>query len=225
MYKLYKKAFDECMATISEQPKSDEGGPANPLLINPHNNYSSSDLKVMYFGQETNGYEGAYSESKGIDHLLDVYDGFVNKRGCYAYRGQFWNGVKHFQLAFKGIHSNSEFVWNNIVKVGKDWSKGCPSEKVLMWQKPWSNIIPQEVKILSPDVVIFFTGPNYDHLIKNTFTDVNFEPVGDFSIRQLAKINSENLPCNTYRTYHPGYLWRIGFHKVKDAIIDNINKI
>jgi hypothetical protein len=218
LYKLYEEAFNICMSNIDSVPESKDGGPANPLLIQPSKEYFKSDYKVMYVGQETNGYEGPYRDSKGVSHLLNVYDLFANKGGCFKRGGQFWNAVKAFQMKFSENNSNTEFVWNNIVKIGKDWSKGIPPRTVLDWQAPWFDLFRKELEILNPDRVIFFTGPNYDNMIKKAFTDATFIEVEGFKPRELALVKSKDLPNRTYRTYHPGFLYRFGFNRVLNVI-------
>ena len=216
---IYRQAFCQCMETVNTVPTSRNGGPANPLLVSPPEDYFGSGLRIMYFGQETNGYEGSYEGSRGIDHLLGVYKRFTTENnGFPRYGGQFWNAIKHFQGRFHVRDASTRYVWNNLIKIGKDHSKGRPSTKIMEWQFPWIDVVKKEVDILDPHVVIFFSGPNYDSLLKRTFEDATFEPVLGFELRKLAKVKSKYLPDNSFRTYHPGYLYRHGFYDVPGAI-------
>jgi hypothetical protein len=96
---------------------------------------------------------------------------------------------------------------------------------VLSWQEPWIDVIKKEISVFEPDVVIFFTGPNYDDIMKDVFGPLALSPVhDDFSVRQLARVESESLPTLSFRTYHPNYLWRFGFQGVHDAILQPINR-
>ena len=208
---IYEQAFAQSLANYQDVPTSADGGPANPLLISPPENYESSKFKVMFFGQETNGWEGAFKESDGVLPLLGVYDEFVNKGVCRSYGGHFWHAVLRFIAEFTKIDPSTSFTWNNIVKIGKDWSKGTPPDSVIKWQENWFQVIREEVRILSPDVIIFFTGPNYDRFIENVFGPFTLEKIGDHSVRQLARVGSLSLPSTTFRTYHPNFLFRNGF--------------
>lgn len=114
-------------------------------------------------------------------------------------------------------------MWNNINKFGKDSGKGKPDHAVLDDELCFYNIIREEIKIINPDVCLFLTGPNYDGYIKRKFTAVQFCRLSSFDSRQVAKIESVDLPINTYRTYHPGYGNRISelYDKILEAIVDD----
>ena len=219
----YNVAFEDCMASIESVPNSENGGPANPHLISPPVEYKDSNLKVLYVGQETNGWEGAYKKSKGTDHLLKVYDDFANGGKAFKRGGQFWNAIKFFQNKFLELDSSSQFVWSNLIKVGKDHNKGRPCNTVLDWQKPWDPILKKEIFTFKPDVAIFFSGPNYDGLIKKHFPDIEFIPIGDYNIRELCGLKSKSLPRDSFRTYHPGYLYRFGLYGVHESILKTLN--
>lgn len=218
---LYETALKQCRDTVHLTPESAAGGPTNPLVIAPPKDYAESGLKIMYFGQETNGWEGSFRDGVDLDALLHLYDGFSNNGGGFKYGGQFWNALRSFQASFKEYRSDSIFIWNNLVKIGKDWSKGIPPAEVLSWQEPWFEVIRREVDLLRPDVVIFLSGPNYDWVIEHIFGKVDLSSVEDYSTRQLARVHSHLLPSRSFRTYHPGYLWRFDFHGVRDAIMVN----
>jgi hypothetical protein len=226
---VYQTAYKICMKNIANIPGSAQGGPANPLLLKPKESYFNSSFKVMFIGQETNGWENSFKDSKGVQHLLEVYDSFANDGITLKHNGQFTNAIKAFKSKFLEYSPDAEFVWSNIIKIGKDWDKGTPQKEILEWQEPWNDVQRQEMQILNPDTVIFLTGPNYDRYIRHVYEDVIISEVEGFTIRELAKVQSKHLPDNTYRTYHPGYLYRFGFYRVQDAIFNfikqNNNKI
>jgi hypothetical protein len=220
----YTNTFQSCLSTLAKVVASGEARPTNPLLIRPPEGYAQSKLKAMYFGQETNGWEGGYEENKGVEHLLGIYDEFANKGRGFRYGGQFWNALKSFQQAFLKVEPTSAFLWNNIIKVGKYSEKNRPSEDIILWQDPWFAVTREEMKTFVPNVVIFLTGPNYDDMIRRTFGEFQISSVNGFNTRKLARINSGLLPHNTFRTYHPGYLYRVGFDKVRDEIIKGLQR-
>jgi len=160
--KTYDAALQHCRDTLGTMPSGDKGGPTNPMVIQPPHDYEQSKLKVMYVGQETNGWEGDFEPTLSIDRLLEVYDKFANGGGGFKYGGHFWNAIKHFQSCMAGIEQSTRFTSNNLVKIGKAWGKGRPPRQVLDWQESWFQIVKQEVQLLKPDVVIFFSGPDYD---------------------------------------------------------------
>jgi hypothetical protein len=217
---IYRKHFSECSRTINQIISSGAEPPTDPLLISPPLGYYDSDFKIMYFGQEVNCWEGPFHESKGVDHLLEVYDRFANNGGGFRYGGQFWNALKQLNESFSKLHTSLSFTYNNIIKIGKHEAKGLPSEPLLIWQKTWFQVIREEVRILTPDLIVFFTGPDYDKFLQEAFGPIEFTQVGARSTRQLSRVRARGLPVNTFRTYHPNYLWRHDFCSYERDIID-----
>ena len=217
---IYRKHFSECSKTITQVISNVTEPAADPLLISPPTKYLDSDFKIMYFGQEANGWAGSFHDSKGVDHLLDVYDKFANNVGGPAYGGPFWNAIKRLNQSFSKLHVLPAFTYNNIIKIGKHRAKGLPSEPLLRWQKTWFQVIREEVRILTPDLIVFFTGPRYDKFLQEAFGPLEFFQVGARGIRQLSRVRALGLPANTFRTYHPNYLWRHDFYSYEKDIID-----
>lgn len=171
---IYREHFSECSKTINGIISSGAEPPTNPLLISPPLGYYDSDFKIMYFGQETNCWEGPFPDPKGVDHLLEVYDRFANNGGGFRYGGQFWNALKQFNESFSKLHTSPSFTYNNIIKIGKHGSKGLPSEPLLRWQKTWFQVVREEVRILTPDLIIFFIGPRYMRFLEEAFGPIEF---------------------------------------------------
>lgn len=199
---------------------------ANPLLIDVPKSYFDADCKVMIFGQETNGWEGAFPHKKGVAHILKTYSDFYNSDHCYSYGGQFWNGVSKFRDAMaeklRPSGKTLSIVWNNLIKIGKAEGKGAPSEDALLWGDKWFDVISHEMEVLKPNIVVFFTGPNYDKYISRIFNGATFECIADRNERQLARVKSSMLPVDSIRTYHPNYLWRNDFYGYLNDIIGAI---
>lgn len=225
-YKMnYEKTYADIVETAQQFVDMDNARPTNPLLINPPQGYSKSKLKVMIFGQETNGWCGGYEENKGVDYLLDTYKEFTNDCEGASYGGCFWNGVRSYIRSFRNLDDSASILWNNVVKVGKYSGKGCPSPEILTWQDAWFTAVLEEVGILKPDVVIFLSGPNYDHLIHRIFTDLTFKDIKGFSPRQFARLSSQYLPALSFRTYHPNYSYRAKqFDTCQTYIVDEVRK-
>jgi len=201
--------------------------PTNPLLLDVPSAYLQAECRVMIFGQETNDWEKRFPHNDGVRHILNSYKNFYLENLCYSYGGQFFNGVSQLKRALTDRLSRSynsiEFLWNNVVKIGRMEKKGTPSETVLEWEDNWFDVVRFEVQVLKPDIVIFFSGPNYDKFLRRIFNDISFTNVNQRDQRQLAYIKSENLPKNTIRTYHPNYLWRRGFYNYLSEIVDAID--
>ena len=201
--------------------------PTNLLCLSISDEYLSSEIKLMVFGQETNGWEGAYSHADTFNNDIDrenwlkgIYDGFFTSKYCFSYASQFWNGVSKLVNTIEDRTEKSVgLLWNNIVKIGKEGDKGCPEDSILDWQKPALDFIIEEIKTAQPDIVIFFTGPNYDDRLQAVFSDIQFKSSPTRSTRELSIVASDNLPLRSIRTYHPNFLWRNDFSGYLDDIL------
>jgi hypothetical protein len=200
-----------------------EPGPTNPLLlrIDKEDEWLSADLRIMIFGQETNDWEK--QPDKSMEHLYGVYDRFFNKGECWSYGGAFWRGVSRFTdiLAKKFPDRQTRYVWNNIVKVGKCEEKGRPPINIQEAEDEYFHVIPDEVKILKPNIILFLTGPKYDDAIRKNFGELEYAGIPPYTERQLAKIS---IPETDFagRTYHPNYLWRNDINAYFNAIVNEI---
>lgn len=220
---LYEAELRRCMGTLDNVPDSAHGGPAHPMLIHVPEGYLESKMRVMVFGQETNGWEDTLSDKKDVTFLQGVYRGFLEKG--LRHRGPYLNAVKSFQRLLSGLEPSCQIVLNNVIKIGKAWNKGRPPDSVIEWQNRWfTHVIKEELELLKPHLVIFLCGPNYDPFIKRVFPqEVTFQPLNTRDVRQLARVVSPgHLPVNAFRTYHPNYGYRHGFTKIQAEIMSEV---
>jgi hypothetical protein len=197
-----------------------------PLLMYCwEDDYLKSDYKILFIGKEPNGHIGWYSDE--IDILLDWYKDF---RLCKKEGSGFtniWKGMYYVNNKLNQFSNNSpNFLWTNV-------SKCCKDGKNINWEQHKKfvekfDVLVEEIKIVNPDVVVFFTGPSYDDKIKIQFKeDVQFKKVmNDVPSREFAQLINPNLPFHTYRLYHPDYsLWRDTSKKIHiDVMIEKIKK-
>jgi hypothetical protein len=235
MYSLlidrYQKEWGASISSFTLTSFNEEY-PTNPLLLDVPSSYFDADLKIMIFGQETNDWEGLFPHSIGMNYLLENYRDFYSSDYCYSYGGQFWNGVSKFKNMLieklKPSGKTISVVWNNLIKigkarVGKEEAKGQPNEAILKWEDNWFDVVLFEMRKLKPDVVIFFSGPDYDEYIKRIFRDASFENLNERNTRQLARVKSAWLPIDSIRTYHPHYLSFNGIDDYLGEIVRAIN--
>jgi hypothetical protein len=212
---LYRDKFVELGNSLNEYNElintRDSNSPnkaTNPLLLKVDNSWESSDLKIMIFGQENNIWAGECGNggvfSNKVEEVIDIYGQFYLKDKMYSC--PFWNEFRRIRDSFSG--RNVSVAWNNIVKIGRI-GIGCIPEIHSLTVKHF-NVIPQELEILKPDILIFLTGPNYDLKIQDTLGKYIIRPVDEFTSRQMGILEFEknyNLK-KCIRTYHPGYLYR-----------------
>jgi hypothetical protein len=208
--------------------------PAYPLLLKiDEDRYQEADLKIMIFGQETNSWEHKVSdklvpleESESIientvNVFMNHYSCFLseklNKRGIDS---PFWIANKKIFNGLKG--KKFEILWNNVYKIGnKLTDQNRPHSTIRELENNYFDVIAEEIKILKPNVLVFFTGPNYETRVQKKFKIISTQGLSaSVSNEALAKLTLEN-GITSYRTYHPNYLQQ----KKKDylkLIIDEI---
>ena len=150
-------------------------------------------------------YQGA------VDAVAQGYIDFAFARYEPAnYRSPFWRAFRHLLSRAKSDGSG-DVLWTNLFRCSIDGGSviyGCQPaevEAILTFQ---GGLLRQEIRLLQPTTVLFFTGPLYDAALQSEFPGAEFVPLGDYLPRQLARIVAPDLPRATFRTYHPGYLAR-----------------
>ncbi|MTI20906.1 hypothetical protein E1176_07725 [Fulvivirga sp. RKSG066] len=225
---LYKNAYGKLVEPLRQKNSllGYRDKATNPLLIQVDNNYEKADMKIMIFGQETNSWLSEINRGVfcgEIQPVLECYKSFFLSGNCFKYGGSFWNGIKRFKSNLKSEYPNIQFswIWNNIVKVGK-CEKGYPYATHSLTDTLF-DVTREEIKILKPDLFIFFTGPNYDSEIRKFLGEFESVVISKFGTRQLSKISNSVLK-NAYRTYHPNYLWRKGIHSYLSPILMDLRE-
>lgn len=224
--RLYHSRWDVLSNAIPERR-----GMSKPLLAAVPPEYEMAKIRLLIIGKETNGWGSwdEWSESAGdhVDWLRNEYTEFGRGRDT---RGKLYNSP--FFQAARGLQSllnpGCEFMWLNLFvcsqKRGDKW--GLP-EKSIAEELRKVSFLREEVRILKPAAVIFFTGsgPNDKGAYDFTITHERYFPGAEFSYHPgrlwsvIENAVSLGLPEKTVRTYHPGFLWR---NKERRLAIDEI---
>jgi hypothetical protein len=153
LYYLYEKYWSNLIKIRDNHQSSD------PLLISAIPEYVSSVKKLMIIGQQTHGWE----VGENIQQLMDGYNNFKVGKNYNHKSSPFW--TTQYDL-YERLNPTSEkygFIWNNLLKVDLNKNRSSQLEEELGKEFP---VLIEEIRILKPDVVVFFTGPNYDNRIK-----------------------------------------------------------
>lgn len=188
--------------------------------------WTDADLKVMVFGQEPLNWpmpildDGSQVQS---DDFVELYQRFYSDN----YKGQYFltdsdNHLaknKFFSMGFNGIMSGIKdfvlgeqysdkkvaYLWNNISKLSVGGRKGVDSG-IHNLEKEYFHVIPQEIEILKPDVLIFLTGPGqnkyYGYIRENFTVNGSPKPLAGNDVDAVAKLDIEGISL-AYKTYHP----------------------
>jgi hypothetical protein len=217
--------INEMLQSFNEDDPEDlENLATHPLLIKTDDEYAKADLKVMFFGQETNEWNGVFEEYADLESVLAVYENFYLKKGYEQYGKPFWNFIRNL----KSTQSTKKigYIWNNVLKIGKSES-GTPQQGLIKYTIDYFNVIPQEIEILKPNVLLFLSGHTYDDHIRKTIGNFSIVPIEGFSTNELCILKFDNISVDlAIRTYHPGYLQRLGERRmnITETIVNLIEK-
>ncbi|MFZ5823514.1 MAG: PGN_0703 family putative restriction endonuclease [Bacillota bacterium] len=213
---LYDQHLDALIALLARHKET-----SYPHLIQVPAPYLAAPRKVVIVGQQTYGWEAdgmpprervAEVKPTLIDVQQKLYSDFF-PAGIPA-RSPFWRAFQQVQAALAPGPIDS-CLWAELVKVDHEGQR--PPEAVDADWFEHFNVLAAELRILEPDVVIFFTGPYYDQRIVESFPGARLEPVLE-SKGAIVRIIHPDLPLHTYRTYHPAYLNRTNWQVVDDLI-------
>lgn len=177
--------------------------PTNPLLLSHQDcaSYESADIRVMIVGQESNDWEGDFYND--MDKISAVYHDFYPGYK-FAYRGFFKNHFNKFLglLEQKFPDKKISCFWNNVVKVGKSNDKGTPPEYLLELEQKYFSVLKEEIEIVKPNVILFFSGHAYDKYILHHIPELIKEDIGCFNFDELQLFKIKNVDF-AFRTPHP----------------------
>ncbi len=182
-----------------------------PILMHCwEQHYDDAKFKILFIGQEPNKWiERAWDE---IEEPLKRYEEFALARETKDVT-TIWRAI--FEIN-KMLNPNSEntqnFLWTDVSKYST-WEGKKINDSDFKFINKRFNVLQEEIKIIDPSVIIFFSGPDYDQWIKDQFKgNITFDEhlLQDIPKRELSivRLDSEKqlLPVHTYRTYHPGFL-------------------
>lgn len=99
---------------------------------------------------------------------------------------------------------NPAFLWNNLIKLDENKRRLSPEIEDIVFAL--FNVIPGEIEILSPDMVVFFIGPRYEKRLMKIFPNLSFERVASIPSEAIWRCLHPQLPQRSFWTYHPRYL-------------------
>ncbi|MCM3175862.1 MULTISPECIES: hypothetical protein [Paenibacillus] len=220
-----KAAYDERwyrLMELMEQLDSDDLAKlSNPFLVKVLPAYRKAKRKVLFVGQETNGWDPFQTtlqtfanddkeiqREKIVKFLQWMYEDLRYHRK-YDHT-PFWKGMRRLYRVISPGVGDDGFLHTELVRF--DYANTRPPHAIESLLQQEYNVLPMEISALAPDVVIFLTGPYYDNRLIETFSRVGnideslrFESIEDIGANVLSRVVHSTLPYHTYRTYHPNY--------------------
>lgn len=200
---------------------------SNPFLIDAVYSYWKASVKVLFVGKETCGW-GKYIDTvqrEPQEAIYDLQNDYIQFRQERRWaHTPFWRASKIIYDRLNPNGPKDGYMTSNLIKLDQFNTRPSPEvEEIICTNFP---LLAYEIKALSPDVVIFFTGPYYDERLKNTYVGAVLDTIDDLPLNLLSRIKHEKLPYHSYRTYHPGYSLRGRKAKASkfDPVVDAIAK-
>lgn len=203
-----------------------------PLLLNVPEAWELSTKRILVVGQETLGwgfkageyYAWPYESILSFDDFLNVensVEALIHGYVCFEfarhqpdnYNSPFWRAYRQVRELIKEDvdGNNTAVLWTNLFRMSLDGGsvvKNGTESEVAQISAYIKNILLNEISILKPNSVIFFTGPDYNQALLNEFDQCEFNPFGNYDVSQTSYVKHPCLPKRSIRTYHPGYLAR-----------------
>jgi hypothetical protein len=163
-----------------------------PLLLEP-TAYFRQPTKLLIVGQETGGWHCNFDN---IDAQLDAYRKFNLGE---TWPGPFWNVTRKVE-SLLGIERCS-CAWTNLNRFDHD---GEPPTGAVSDALPVLDfLVREEIKVLQPDVCLFYTNRKYDNRLRALFPGVTFWDISGLPSSHFAQLSHPELPTLTIRTPHP----------------------
>lgn len=237
----YYECWNRLILAIEQLDRQDLEHLSNPFLVTALPAYRKANKKVLFVGQETNGWDSfkttldtfrSHDEEvrrkNSIDFLQWMYEDLrYHRRFDHT---AFWKGMRRLYQAFSPGEGDDGFLHTELVRF--DYANKRPPHEIEDLLQREYNILPMEISALSPDIVLFLTGPDYDDRLRETYQSVgglgkplSFESVKDFSANALSRVVHPKLPYHTYRTYHPNYSLHYNEKSVFKPIEDALQKL
>lgn len=183
--------------------------------------YTKADVKVMIFGQEPH----RWAKTEDLGDTQRTYERFFEEKYVVTDQGGFWShdeiaaGNHFFRWGCNAIMvgiveqilkpsyptKRVAMLWNNISKLST--LEGGPVDPdIHEIECQYFHVIPQEMDILKPDIVVFLTGPGenayYRYILENFHLTGEPVTVGNIPAHDLVKLPLEGVKL-AYKTYHP----------------------
>ena len=216
LQRLYEKHWETLIASV---PTNQEY--SFPFLMDMNDGYAESPIKLMIVGQQTNKWNPDWCRSdfgwepmeNPVSTLMTVYRKF-NRAVNYT-NSPFWQAAHRLQEQTNPGSDRYGFMWSNLLRVDHKASRPTEIEDAIC-RVP---LLAKEIGIVKPDVLVFFTGPEYEARLISTFEGISLKAVPGYPFKFLAQLIHPLLPLHSYRTYHPNYLSR---QKMLKPIVDKI---
>lgn len=194
LLKVYLNKLELFKQVSDKFPNDDLSG---PFLMSPKKEFHLQPLPLLVIGQETNGWSYFVEDPLRQMQTYENYEVGKNYSNTAL-----WNTVRKIENVLGNKPCSCE--WSNLSRFdlygGRSHGRYQKAIAVL------DNLLHDEVKIVRPQMCLFFTGPNLDIRIERVFKGLRLEPQSGWEPNQLCRLVHSSLPPLTFRSYHPRFL-------------------
>jgi hypothetical protein len=191
LYNLYLEKQHLFQSVVKRFPYDDLAG---PFLMSPDSTFRQQAIPLLVVGQETNGWTSNVDE---IEKQMTAYEKFHagESKGYSA----FWDVIRKVEK----LLGNDPFstAWTNLSKFDLYGIRSYGK-----YEKAFStadSILAEELRIVSPQMCLFFTGPYFDARLRNVFQGLEFIEIPGWNMKQFCILRHPSLPRLSFRSYHP----------------------
>ena len=172
-----------------------------PLVIDAPPEYEAAQVRLMIVGQETLGWGESIAPTRDSEDILETLRDWYRDfdRGARYRATPFWQAAHQLFTTLNPSATARAFIWSNLYKMDVGGRRPPVDREAEIND---AHILQTEVMALRPEVVVFFTGPQYDRRLIDCFPNATFTQIS----RTLARVAHPTLPLLSFRTYHPKYL-------------------
>jgi hypothetical protein len=190
-------------------------GYSYPQLLEVPQSACNWRKRLMIVGQQPFGWsidtKTSWDNDEGeVDALLDLYRTF-DLGGRYR-ATPFWSFSHMIAAQINEGSGEKSFLWSNLLKVDKDGERVESAKEV---ELKTIGLLAEEIEIIHPDLILFFTGPSYDSVLCKHLA-VTLDEQGN---RLMSEVKGFQFSILALRTYHPRYL---RMAKIEGSVLDQI---
>ncbi len=191
LLEIYRDKQQEFKHVIRSFPHDDLAG---PFLMSPAPAYQHQPNPLLVIGQETNGWTYFVDD---LERQMKTYEEFGVGKDHKA--SAFWKLIRRVEELMGNTPYST--AWTNLSKFDLYGKRSYGKyEKAIAGL---DDMIVDEIRIASPKVCLFFTGPYFDARLSAVYDELEFVEIEGWPLKQFCRLKHPLLPAHTYRSYHP----------------------
>jgi hypothetical protein len=192
-----------------------------PCFLDVQPQYFAAATRIVFVGQETHGWWTEWDGDAASLTVPEITDFYRKERPelLRKFRSPYWQAVRKVAKRLAITEPESSIVFTNIFPCDVDKRQARPEllDAFRLWR-----VLPDELEILRPDHVIFFSGPTYSWNLQCFFKSPLSGKLS--AATPVLSYTPADVTWNGFVSYHPHYLRRAGLWRALDQIIHSVSE-